>query len=194
MKSTKAVQLGLGLSLVTMLVTSGPALAEGDLTPLSEPGKAAPSWKIMRHAERGVVELVTGNDGGTLSTLCTDDACGVFVEPTSGCVPGANYPVLINSSKRVGVVPTRCAMIKDESAESGVRYVAMFREQNAMLQAMLEEMDLSIAFPTQAGDMNVIDVAMTGVREMLASVLPRLPEIAANAGVKPEESSPLEQL
>jgi len=85
-------------------------------------------------------------------------------------------------------------MIQDESAESGVRYVAMFREQNAMLQAMLEEMDLSIAFPTQAGDMNVIDVAMTGVREMLASVLPRLPEIAANAGVKPEESSPLEQL
>jgi len=194
MKSINAVQLGLGLTLVTMLVTSGHVLAEDDLTPLSEPDKAAPSWKIKRHVERGVVELVTGNEGGTLSTMCTDDACGVFVEPTAGCVPGATYPVLINSSKRVGVVPTRCAMIKDSESGTGVRYVVMFREQNAMLQAMLEEMDLSIAFPTQAGAMNVIDVAMTGVRDMLASVLPRLPEIAANAGVKPEESSPLEQL
>ncbi|MGH1359025.1 MAG: hypothetical protein ACRBC3_09705 [Burkholderiaceae bacterium] len=193
MNTYKAVKLSFGVTLVTLLVTSGPVQAEGDLTPLSD-GTPAPSWEIKRHAEGGVVELVTGNDSGSLSTMCTDDACGVFVEPQAGCIPGASYPLLINSSKRVGVVPTRCAMIPTAASGEGVRYVVMFREQNAMFQAMLEEMDLSIAFPTQSGDMNVINVAMSGVRDMLASVLPNLPEVASNMGVQQSPSSPLEQL
>ncbi len=195
MKTFSAVKLGLGVSLVTLLVTSGPVQAEGDLTPLSD-GKPAPSWKIKRHAQGGVVELVTGNDSGSLSTMCTDEACGVFVEPQAGCIPGASYPVLINSSKRVGVVPTRCAVIPRAASDEGVRYVVMFREQNAMFQAMLEEMDLSIAFPTQAGAMNVINVAMGGVRDMLASVLPNLADVASNMGVGKAKApeSPLEQL
>ena len=97
--------------------------------------------------------------------------------------------MLINSSKRVGVVPTRCTTIPATGNAEGVRYVVMFSEQKAMFQAMLEEMDLSIAFPTQEGSMNVINVAMTGVREMLASVLPRLPEIAGNMGMKQRDKA-----
>lgn len=192
MRTKHAVKLGIGVSMVTLLVTSQPAIAEGDLTPLSQ-DKPAPSWQIKRHSERGVIELSTGDTAGSLSTLCSNDACGVFVEPQDGCIPGARYPVLINSSKRVGVVPTRCALIPANGAEEGVRYVVMFTEQNAMFQAMLEEMDLSIAFPTQAGAMNVINVAMTGVREMLASVLPRLPEIASNMGIERRDDG-VEQL
>lgn len=193
MNINTVTNLGLALTLVTLLVTSGPVQAEGDLTPLSD-GKPAPSWEIKRHAEGGVVELITGNDSGSLSTMCTDEACGVFVEPQAGCIPGASYPVLINSSKRVGVVPTRCAMIPKAASAEGVRYVVMFREQNAMFQAMLEEMDLSIAFPTQGGEMNVIKVVMTGVRDMLASVLPNLADVASNMGVQQSSGSPLEQL
>lgn len=198
MSTNKAVKLGLGAVLVTLLVTSGPVRAEGDLTPLSD-GKPAPSWKIHRHVDRDVIELVTGNSSGSLSTLCSDAACGVFFEPQAGCVPGARYPVLINSSKRVGVVPTWCTMIPKAVRADGVRYVVMFREQNAMFQAMLEEMDLTIAFPTQGGEMNVISVAMTGVRDMLASVLPRLPEIAGNMGARPRpharpNAAPIDEL
>lgn len=44
-----------------------------------------------------------------------------------------------------------------------------------MIQALMEELDLSIAFPTQAGAMDVINVPMQGVREMLSRVMPNLP-------------------
>lgn len=185
MKPATGFRSILGMTMVTLLVTSSPVFAEDDLTPLTE-GKPTHSWRIIKHASTGAVEMIARDIAGSLSTMCQDDVCGVFVEPVAGCVPGASYPVLINSSKRVGVVPSQCATIPS-SDPSGVRHIVMFKEQKAMIQALMEELDLSIAFPTQAGAMDVINVPMRGVRDMLATVMPELPESPAS---KPDASSP----
>ncbi len=172
MNRSDALRSFFGTIMVTLLVTSSPAGAEDDLTPLSV-AKPSQGWKILKHANTGAVELISKDLAGSLSAMCSDDLCAVFVEPVAGCVPGANYPVLVNSSKRVGVVPAKCATIPGP-VESSLRHIVMFKEQKAMIQALMEEIDLSIAFPTQAGAMDVINVPMRGVRDLLDNVMPSL--------------------
>lgn len=151
------------------------AHAENDISPSSEPSTPAittpANWEIREHAEMKATELISRLAQGSFSTMCSDGTCGVFVEPLAGCVPGAKYPLLINSAKQVGVVPTQCTTIPGAS-EGELRYVVLLQQHKTLLKAMMEEIDLTIAFPTQAGQMNVLEIEMTGVREVLATLVP----------------------
>ncbi|MGC1441011.1 MAG: hypothetical protein WA888_10420, partial [Burkholderiaceae bacterium] len=95
--------------------------AENDISPSSEP--LTPSnWEIRKHAEMHATELISRLAQGSFSTMCSEGNCGVFVEPLAGCVPGAKYPLLINSAKQVGVIPTQCTTIPG-AKEGELRYV-----------------------------------------------------------------------
>lgn len=196
MKSTRKLKLsaligsvGLGLAL-----SSGTSLAENDLSPSSDPVVKVPaSWELRQHDNPDALELISRVKAGALSTMCSDGACGVFVEPASGCVPGAKYPLLINSAKQVGIVPTQCTVLKSEK-EGEVRYVVLLQDQKSMIKAMMQEQDLTIAFPTQAGQMDVLELDMTGVRDALSELMPDLPDSPesddADAQARPTGSDP----
>ena len=50
--------------------------------------------------------------------------------------------------------------------------MVLLQQHQTLLKAMLDEIDLTIAFPTQAGQMNVLEIQMSGVRAILASLIP----------------------
>jgi hypothetical protein len=68
-------------------------------------------------------------------------------------------------------VPTQCTTIPG-AIEGELRYVVLLQQHQTLLKAMMEEIDLTIAFPTQAGQMNVLEIEMTGVRDVLAALVP----------------------
>lgn len=160
------------------------ANAENDISPSSEPATPA-NWELRQNAEMQATELISRLAQGSFSTLCSDGTCGVFVEPLAGCVPGAKYPLLINSAKQVGVVPTQCTTIPG-GKDGEVRYVVLLQQHQTLLKAMMEEIDLTIAFPTQAGQMNVLEIEMSGVRDVLAELIP---DLAAKTPRKENEAS-----
>ncbi|MEZ5659735.1 MAG: hypothetical protein R3E83_14730 [Burkholderiaceae bacterium] len=190
-------------TLVTTWVSSGAFAAEGAA------GAAAPMpdrarWQLLDPAADGSVELVARDRAGALAAVCQDGECGVFVEPLDGCIPGSQYPLLVNSAKQVGVIASTCGVL---SASGSERYVVKLEPQNALFPAMMNGDDISIAFPTQDGEMNVIYISMAGVREHLAKLLPlsgdeaaadqaraapapsRAPQAGAEAAPRPQEQA-----
>lgn len=172
MQTNHKIRAILGSLGVTLLIALPPAHAEDDLSPSTEL-KLPANWELRRDDETNAVELTSRVSAGAFSTMCSGDSCGVFVEPVSGCVPGAKYPLLINSAKQVGVIPTKCAAIPG-AKDGEVRLVVLLQEEKALIKAMMEETDLTIAFPTQAGQMDVLDVKMAGVRNALRQMVPGL--------------------
>lgn len=174
MKLTRKFSALIGVVSLGLVVSSG-AVAENDISPSSEP-TLPDHWELRKHDNPNAMELISRVKAGSLSTMCTEGTCGVFVEPASGCVPGAKYPLLINSAKQVGIVPTQCSVIR-ASEEGKVRYVVLLQDQKSMIKAMLQEQDITIAFPTQAGQMDVLELDMTGVRDALSEIMPDLPDV-----------------
>lgn len=169
--------VGVAVACMPLLVS-----AENDISPSPDPVTPA-NWEVRQHAEMQATEVISRLAQGSFSTLCSDGSCGVFVEPLAGCVPGAKYPLLINSAKQVGVVPTQCTTIPGQK-DGEVRYVVLLQQHKTLLKAMLDEIDLTIAFPTQAGQMNVLEIEMSGVRAILASLIPELAAETAGADGK----------
>ncbi|MEZ5651619.1 MAG: hypothetical protein R3E87_13865 [Burkholderiaceae bacterium] len=162
------------VTLVTSWVSSG-AFAADAAAPGLDGAAPRAQWQLLEPTSEGSVELVARDRAGALATVCQDGECGVFVEPVDGCVPGSQYPLLINSAKQVGVISSTCGVL---SANGSDRYVVKLEPQNALFPAMMNGDDISIAFPTQAGAMNVIYISMSGVREHLSRLLPRTDEAA----------------
>lgn len=178
-------------TLVTSWVTSD-AIAAGGVAPSVEPppttvdgapGRA--QWQLLESAENGTVELVARDHAGAVATVCQSGSCGVFVEPSAGCVPGSQYPLLINSARQVGVIASTCGVLNSNGSE---RYVVRIEPQNALFPSMIRGEDISIAFPTQGGEMNVIYISMEGVREHLRKLLPMTDDDGASpsAGQGPQ--------
>ncbi len=155
-------------TLVTCWVTSGAIAAERSGAD-EDQAPAGARWQLLEPAPDGSIELVARDRAGAVAAVCNDGECGVFVEPIAGCVPGSRYPLLINSAKQVGVIASTCGVLTSNGAS---RYVVRLERQNALFPAMLRGDDISIAFPTQGGSMNVIHVNMEGVRDHLAKLLP----------------------
>ncbi|WP_299076586.1 hypothetical protein [uncultured Paraglaciecola sp.] len=156
--------------LITLFAASLGACA---ISPKTVEVPVSNNWVTVQHEAANAVELKTETDGGTFSTVCTGGTCIVLIEPKSGCLPGVNYPLLVNSIKRMGVISSRCAVLTQEDKS---RYVVMIRDNTAILQAMYEEMDISVSFPVQAGGMDVLNVNMMGVRDMLAPLTSLKPQ------------------
>lgn len=173
MKMSRSV-LASGYAAISLALFSATpsAVAENDITPAFTP-QTPTNWELREHASIDAIELISVLTEGSFSTMCSDGNCGVFVEPAAGCVPGAKYPLLINSAKQVGVVSTRCAELPGEK-DGEVRHVVLLQKQDVLIKAMMNEVDLTIAFPTQAGQMNVLEIRMQGVREVLARIMPGL--------------------
>ncbi len=149
---------------------------------------AGARWQLLEPAPDGSVELVARDRAGAIAAVCNERECGVFIEPVAGCVPGSRYPLLINSARQVGVFASTCGVLTSNGSS---RYVVRPEKQNALFPAMLRGDEVTIAFPTQEGSVNVIRVSMAGVREHLARLLP-LTSSNAGAALRPlpfEESS-----
>jgi hypothetical protein len=171
MKKSRCVLASAYAAISLALVTATPyAVAENDITSAFTP-QTPPNWELREHDAMDAVELISVLADGSFSTMCSDGACGVFVEPAAGCVPGTKYPLLINSAKQVGVVSTQCAVMPGNK-EGEVRHVVLLQKQEVLIKAMMNEVDLTIAFPTQAGQMNVLEIRMSGVRDVLAKLMP----------------------
>ena len=131
-------------------------------------------WQTIEHPT--ATELIVSSTGGSFGVICNDSGCNFFLEPNSGCVPFVRYPILINSVRRMGVLNTKCVLLQSDSSP---RLVLLLSDKQPLINAMLSEMDISIAFPEQAGGMTVIDAPMTGTRELLSGVMPDLPKAPA---------------
>jgi|GEM_PF-7091792 len=193
MKMSRCVLASVFVATSLALVTAAPnAVAENDITPAFTPQTPA-NWEIRKHEEMDAVELISVLADGSFSTMCSEGACGVFVEPAAGCVPGTKYPLLINSAKQVGVVSTQCAVMPG-AKEGEVRHIVLLQKQEVLIKAMMNEIDLTIAFPTQAGQMNVLEVRMSGVRDILAKLMPdvEMPKAKPKSeeSAEPEASDP----
>ncbi len=199
MKMSRSLLTSAYAAISLALFTATPsAIAENDITPTFTP-ETPTNWELREHDSINAVELISVLTEGSFSTMCSNGNCGVFVEPAAGCVPGAKYPLLINSAKQVGVVSTRCAELPGDK-EGEVRHVVLLQKQDVLIKAMMNEVDLTIAFPTQEGQMNVLTISMQGVSDVLARLIPglKMPDTDSrteeNSGDQSGESTPTADL
>ncbi|MFK7964928.1 MAG: hypothetical protein AB8C46_13275 [Burkholderiaceae bacterium] len=129
-----------------------------------------PGWQVIEHQGGQAVEVTRKSAGGSVSTVCAGGQCNVFVEPVSQCTPQAQYPILLNSPKQVGVISGVCRLL---SSEKGTRQVVHLTDREAVFAAMLTGEDLSLAFPTTEGAVDVIEVVMDGLRPLLSEAIGR---------------------
>ena len=127
-------------------------------------------WQVIEHQDGQAVEVTRKSAGGSVSTVCAGGECNVFVEPVSQCTPQAKYPILLNSPNQVGVISGVCRVL---SSEKGTRQVVHLTDREAVFAAMLAGDDLSLAFPTTEGAVDVIDVVMEGLRPLLSEAIGR---------------------
>lgn len=125
-----------------------------------------PGWKSTKHADSSELSIQTA--GGQFGMFCGIGGCTFYISPKAGCVNRSQYPVLFNSSRRVGIIPGRCATLEIGTT----RQIIVFPETKSLLQAVIMESDLSIAFPEQQGGMSVLIVPMTGASEMARKIIP----------------------
>lgn len=179
-----------------LVLTAAPALAaDFDLAGMphqasdSKSAKVAPSsggWKLVEHGNGQAVELTRRGSGGGFSAVCSNGQCSVFVEPDSACQPSRKYPILLNSARRMGVISGTCRVVADVS---GPRRVVQLDQREALFAAMVREEDLSLAFPSADGEMDVIEVTMKGVLPMLqAAITHRSSELGGSN--PPQSKSP----
>ena len=125
-------------------------------------------WHLVEHHAGQVIELTRSSEGGALSTFCSNGQCNVFVEPRSACLPHMKYPILVNSARKMGVLTGVCRLLDDKK---GSRLVVHLLDLKSMFAAMLRGDDLSLAFPTMGGEMDVIEIEMAGVVPLLKSAI-----------------------
>jgi invasion protein IalB len=181
--------IALHACVVTMLVTSGAVAAQDAKTPSAKPAVVS-NWQVLESDRNGTVEVMARDEAGAVSAICKQDKCGVFVEPVAGCVPGSSYPLLVNSAKQVGVIASICGVLQSQGAD---RYMVKIEPQDALFPAMMRGDVISIAFPTQGGEMNVINVSMAGIRPHLERLVPSLGKADKDAGaasVRPTPEQP----
>jgi len=159
--------------IVASLISCAAVAADYD-----EAGRPHPAtiegWHLVEHQGGQAVELTRTSNGGALSTVCSAGKCNVFVEPRSACLPHMKYPILLNSARQMGVLTGVCRLVTDDN---GPRLVVHLLDRKAMFTAMLRGDDLSLAFPTMGGEMDIIEVEMAGVVPLLKSAIAhRAPE------------------
>lgn len=128
----------------------------------------ASSWTVTERMDSGSVRLSSSDIQGTLHAVCDQAGCAMFVEPLAGCTPGQPYPLLMNSARKVAVLPSHCVVIREDE---GLRLVARVAASDDLVAALLSNTDISIAFPTQAGSMAVLNIRMAGAGQLLAQEL-----------------------
>lgn len=168
--------------LVTALLSLS-LVACSDLPVKEEPVAPEVTVSWVTHKEEGssVTEYSQKSNGGTFTVACTSDTCGVFIKPKSGCMYDVSYPVMVNSSKRIGVISSKCTYLNRNGEQ---HQIVMFREQTAFILALLEEMDFTMSFPTQGGDMDVLTISSLGMRARLQEAAPDLLKSSKYKGTK----------
>ena len=155
------------LALLVAALAWVPALAEipAAVDPLPPP---ANGWTLTEHDDGRAVEVQYRSAGGGLSAVCSNGNCNVFVEPASSCQPRMRYPLVFNSARRMGVMAGVCMVLADES---GPRRVVHLQQRQSVFKAMLAGEDMTVAFPTASGAIDVIEVKMTGVMSLLQAAI-----------------------
>jgi len=168
-----------GVAIIVLSLLAGIASAAD----YDQAGRPHPStvegWHLLEHQGGQAVELTRQSSGGALSTVCSNGKCNVFVEPRSACLPHVKYPILLNSARQMGVLTGVCRLLTDDN---GPRLVVHLLDRKSMFSAMLRGDDLSLAFPTMGGEMDIIEIEMAGVVPLLkAAIEHRSPEAAEAA-------------
>lgn len=147
--------------------------------------KAPPAtgWTVTEHDEGRAVEVQHRSAGGGLSAVCSNGKCNVFVEPVSSCQPNMRYPLVFNSVRRMGVMAGVCMVLADKN---GPRRVVHLEQRQAVFKAMVAGEDLTVAFPTASGAMDVIDVKMAGARSLLNAAIAHRPGQDTAAVARPD--------
>ncbi len=144
-----------------------------------------PLWRVIKHGSGNVVELAASGGAGNFGAACQANGCVFFVEPASGCHPGQRYPLLLNTARSVGVVPSECTIMKTEGQPG--RRVARVLVHQALFAPIEQGLDVSIAFPTQAGSVDVIAVSTNGLRSAIKKLQSFLPAVDKAPTSEPED-------
>lgn len=168
MKPNFQTRVRKGATLIVLsLLSCAAAAADYD-----EAGRPHPStvegWHLVEHQNGQAVELTRISTGGALSAVCSNGQCNVFVEPRSACLPHMKYPILLNSARQMGVLTGVCRLL---TSDKGPRLVVHLLDRKSMFTAMLRGDDLSLAFPTMGGEMDIIEIEMAGVVPLLKSAI-----------------------
>lgn len=167
----RVFQQRFSLVIGVLTVALASSFAQAEAVDIDMPAAALSSgWQVIEHDNGQAVEVTRRSAGGSVSTVCAGGQCNVFVEPLSTCTPSAEYPILLNSTNQVGVIPGVCRIIADEH---GSRQVVHLKDRQAVFAAMLKGDDLSLAFPTAHGAVEVIEVVMEGLRPLLNEAIAR---------------------
>lgn len=157
---------------VTALATgifAGSVIAAPTWPDASTPNReGSTAWRIAQVTERGTVRLSNRVSNGSLHAVCSASECNMFVEPDAGCLPGSTYPLLVNSPDKVGVIASRCMAIHKSD---GTRLVVHLAASTYLVAQMIHGADVSIGFPTQRGQLDVLNIRMKGAGQLLARAL-----------------------
>ncbi len=158
---------------VTIALLSAYATANAHEPHPGRPSESA--WQVVKHTTSNLIEATASGAGGTFGAACRAGQCAFFIEPASGCNPGQNYPLLINTARSVGIVPSECTIM--ETVDGADRLVARVLVQQAFFEPIRDGLDVSIGFPAQSGSLDVIAVSTIGLRAAVKEMKSFLPAV-----------------
>ncbi|MEZ5739688.1 MAG: hypothetical protein R3E68_09715 [Burkholderiaceae bacterium] len=130
----------------------------------AEPDAIPKPWSITQIENETLVELAQVSADGKFSLICGTKGCSAFIQPQSTCQPGGHYPLLTNSARAVGIVNTVCVMLMGKHEP---RVGLVLADESATLSGLFEGYDLTLAYPTTAGEMNVLSISPEGLHQSM---------------------------
>ena len=139
--------------------------AEPDSPPVDNDG-----WSVRQHENDESVELVTRSEAGAFGAICAEGSCVLFIEPTKGCDPGSVYPVMANSATTIAMVESSCQRVTESRTPGGpIRTLATLAPSPALMTSIAKGERIALAFPQTEGDVDVLAVETSGMRDAMRS-------------------------
>lgn len=157
-------RLCMGAVAASLAWASGARATEPDTPPVME----SDGWSVRQHEGGESVELVTRNDAGAFGAICTEGSCVLFIEPRKGCDPGSVYPIMANSATTIAMVESACQRVTESpSPGSPTRTLATLAPSPALMASIANGERIALAFPQTEGDVDVLAVETSGMRNAL---------------------------
>jgi hypothetical protein len=118
----------------------------------------------------GTAVASTSNDSGsTLGVYCLGAKnCDAYLRTSTTCEEGAKYPVLVNSDSGANNFVVTCKNLASTGEKQN--FVFVFDQFDTLINLMLKDRALGVAFPLASGQFKVARFSLDGSNESLAAV------------------------
>jgi hypothetical protein len=126
-------------------------------------------WSFTNTGNGSAVASTSNDSGSTLGVYCLGAKnCAAYLQTLTACEDGAKYPVLVNSDSGASNFMLTCKNLA--SAGEKQNFVFVFDQFDALINLLLKDRAIGVAFPLAGGQFKVARFSLDGSNESLAAV------------------------